>query len=715
MVTLVSPNVDVTIIDESFYIPGQAASVPLIFIATADEKSQPNGDPAIGTYEYGVVRTATSINQLVQLYGIPRYLAGPDGQPYYGDCRNEYGLDQAAKALEILNRVYVIRANVNLNDSYDNIVDLWDKKISDSGDLLNQLVTNYIAEYNAANGLVPADSDYKTTVTKSELKTLADDALVDTLASYSFSSEDFKRDFIQDHTIDHAGFQDVIYTSVAGYIQTTDITGLQNDATVYGFELHLVSINGSQNLQIQVQGLNCQTFGDLIAELQTQIQSASSSNTTVDLIQGRIRITSDLLGATSAVEILSDGFSGVNVLFANTNLFQKFDTPVPGSGIHSLDIYNDDFTVVIGSYDGLDGIIDNWTSGSVVSTAFTPQEAEGVLLTAGADFEHTKEFLNETSLGANDAARRAAIVKQLQAVINSPSSGIRSAAYEYNIVTCAGFPEVTDELLRLSQAVKEEVFVIGETPFDKPPTGPNSIAEWATTPAKVVSYSVAYYYPHGLTSNLDGADILTTAAALALRVYAYNDQQAAVWFAPAGIQRGAVPEATTIGYVSGILGGPTEFVTDYIDDGTSDVLYEAPKQINPIRFIPGRGILVMGQKTTYGASSALDRVNVSRLVKFIKRELRKGLFPYLFEPNDELTRQNVQSTVNSFLGTLVGRRALYDFASICDDTNNTPDTIDRNELWVEVAIKPVKAVEFIYVPVTVVNTGTDIGGRTISG
>lgn len=714
MVDLVSPGIDVSIIDESFYIPGQQATVPLLFIATADEKSQPDGEsPAIGTYEHGVIRTVTSVQQALQLYGTPRFLKSSGGVAHHGDVRNEYGLDALIKTLGVLNRVYVVRANVNLNDNYTDIVSLWDDKISDAADALNASIVTYVREYNDANGLVPADTGYKQTVSKTELKTLLGDALAPVLASYSFSSESFSADFIQDHTVDHAGFHDAIFNSTSGYIQTTDITGLENDTTTYGIEVHIVSINGSDTVQLSVQGKDAQTFGALIAELQDTLQQETSSNSTVQLIQGRIRITSDLLGATSEVEITSDGYSGVNNLLANLNLFSNLDTPVQGQGIQSLDIYNDTFTIVNGSYDGLNGIIDSWSSGSIISTQFTAQEAEGVLIAAASDFEHTKEFKNETLLGANDAARRSEVVKQLQAAVNDPNTGIRAENLQFNLVACPGFPEVSNELVALSLDIKEEVFVIGETPFDKPPTGPNSIAEWATTPARVTSYNIAYYYPHALTSNIDGEEILTTAATMALRAYAYNDVQSAVWFAPAGVQRGSVPEADQIGYVSGALGGPTEFVLDYIDQGIRDTLYEFPKNINPIAFIPGRGILVMGQKTTYGATSALDRVNVSRLVKYIKRNLREGLFAYLFEPNDDLTRQNVQATVNSFLGNLIDRRALSDYATICDKSNNTPDRIDRYELWVDVAIKPVKAVEFIYVPIRVVNTGANIGGRTI--
>lgn len=712
MVNFVSPQVSVSIVDQSFFIPGLQSSVPLIIIATQDQKLLSDGSQALGTFESGVVRTVTSVAQSMQLYGIPNYMVDANGNPQHGDCRNEYGLDALNKALNILNQAYVIRANVNLNDTTSSILALWNSEATASASTLNSLVTQYIQQYNTANGLVPADNNYKQTVTQSELTTLAGDALATTFAEYSFSSTNFFNDFVQDHTVEYPGFQDAIYSSTAGYITTSDVTGLQNDTTPYGFALNLVSIGGSSSYQIQVQGKNCQTFGTLIAQLQAVIQAASSSNTTVTLIQGRIRITSDLLGATSSVSIASDGFFGVNPLFANTNLFSSFDTPVVGQGIKSLNMYNSTYTIIIGSFNGLNAMINNWNSGSIVSNQFTAQEAQTLLASGATDFSQTKEFLNDTALGANDAARRAAIVTQLNAAVNDPNSGLTSESLTYNLVVCPGFPEVTAALAQLSLSLQEEVFVIGETPFTMPPTGPNSIVEWASTPSKVSSYDVAYYYPHALTSNLDGATILTTAASLALRVYAYNDQQAEVWYAPAGVNRGILPEATAIGYVTGTLGTATTFTENNIDAGDRDALYADGIQINPISFIYGNGILVFGQKTTYGLSSALNRVNVSRLVKFIKRNLRQGLFPFLFEPDDDITWADAQATVNSFLSTLVGRRALYDFASIIDSTDNTADTIDNSEMIVNIAIKPTKAVEFIDATVTVVNTGANIGSTT---
>lgn len=715
MPNLVSPGVSVTIIDESFYVPGRAATVPLIFIATADEKLQADGEtPAIGTFESGVIREVTSLNQSVELYGVPRFLQSADGSPHHGDARNEYGLDALNKYLEIGNRAYVVRANVNLADDLESIKALWTRKVGDSADFLNILVADFITEFNVTNNLVPADVGFKETVTASELKTLVNEALADTLASYSFSSDEFELGLIQDHTVDHAGYQDVCFDTSGGFLQTTDITGLNNDTTLYGVEIDVVDNGGANTVLVSIQGQDAQTFGELLTEIQSDIQAVTGdANTTVSLLQGKIRILSGLEGVTSSIEIVNDGPSGTLALFANLSLFESFATPVSGLGPNPLAIYDDTFTTVLGSYDGLDALIDNWISGTVVANEFTADEAEGLLLAASADFDNTKEFLNATSLGANDAARRAEIVQQLQAVINDPNTNVRGENLEYNVTICPGYWETSDELVRLSQDVFEEVFVIGDTPFDRPPTGPTGVVNWATSPDKVSSYHIGYYYPHGISSNLDGADIMTTGASTALRVFAFNDEQAEVWFAPAGANRGTCPHLTDIGYVSGTLGGPTDFVTDYINNGNRDTLYEFPKNVNPISFLTGRGILVMGQKTTSPVSSALDRVNVSRLVKFIKRELRKALFSFLFEPNDTITRENVKAVTDSFLSDLIDRRALYDFASICDETNNTPVRIDRNELWIDIAIKPVKSVEFIYVPIRVVTTGADIGGRNI--
>ena len=135
------------------------------------------------------------------------------------------------------------------------------------------------------------------------------------------------------------------------------------------------------------------------------------------------------------------------------------------------------------------------------------------------------------------------------------------------------------------------------------------------------------------------------------------------------------------------------------------MIYE--NDLNPIAFIPQRGLTVWGQKTLSAVTSALDRVNVSRLIAKMRYDLARLLEPFLFEINDPVTRRSAQVVTERYLAGLKSLRALYDYAVRCDESNNPPEVIDRNELYVDVAIKPARAIEFIFVPITVLGTGDD--------
>ena len=738
MANLVSPGVSVTIIDESFFIPGRVTTLPVIFMATADEKYQPDGvTPALGTFEHGVYREVTTIRESIELYGIPRYIESADGEAFHGDARNEYGLDALNKFLEIGNRAYVVRANINLDDSIDSVRNLWTRKIEDAADLLTQEAEDFITEYNATFGYYPGNVGYKTTLTGAELKELIDDALVDVFDSYSFSSKNrtngvnlFAEEFLRNHDEASAGFAEVVYDTSGGFLSRNDITGLEMEST-YGAEITTqdpASTAGLDLYEVVVPGSSAQTFGELLDYINTEYFGQTDLNNLDPtlphalFVNGRIRIISGQTGVTSSVEV-SDGFSGTLPLFSNTNLFVTITESIDGSGAFPLGVYEDGFeSPATGSYYGAYyyvesvDMVNNPFAAWATADEFTPEQAATLLGAAANEYSFTQEFRTLTSLGENDAARRAEIASRLSEAVNNPNLGIRNPdAFNYNLVICPGYPEVTTDLVRLANDMLEEVFVIAETPFDRPPTGFDGISAWASfgtgdpTNRRVTYPGAAYYYGHGLSTNIDGNIILTTSGATALRVYAFNDREAELWWAPAGTQRGQCTHLLTTGYVSGTLGGPTDFVEANLSVGERDSLYEFPKNINPITRIAGRGILILGQKTVSPITSARESVNVERFLRYLKRELRRGLFPFLFEPNDKITRDNVEFTVSSFLYSFIDRRALYDFAVICDESNNTPDRIDRKELWVDVAIKPVRAIEFIYVPVRVVATGADIG------
>ena len=324
---------------------------------------------------------------------------------------------------------------------------------------------------------------------------------------------------------------------------------------------------------------------------------------------------------------------------------------------------------------------------------------------AGDEFVITLQTINLFNpLGANDAAKRVAIATALQAEINS-NTEIRSEIYEYNLIVAPGFPEVVDELSALCATVNDEAMAIADVPLNK---SPEQAAVWAKTSERVSSSHVAYYYPWGLASNLDGENVTVAPSGIALKTYAYSDNQSYVWFAPAGISRGSVSGVSKMGYVSGDLGTATTFVETNLNQGQRDILYEYFTNVNPIVFFPGQGIIIWGQKTSYPAASALDRVNVVRLVMYIKRALRKASMPFLFEPNDEITRGNIKAAFDGFLSDILAKRGLYDFATLCDLTNNTYDRIDRNEMYVDIALKPTKAVEYIYVPMRILSTGASL-------
>ena len=305
-------------------------------------------------------------------------------------------------------------------------------------------------------------------------------------------------------------------------------------------------------------------------------------------------------------------------------------------------------------------------------------------------------------LGANDAAKRVTIVTALQAEINS-NMDVRTDLYEYNLILCPGYYEVIDNLLSLSLSVNEEAFVIADTPFNQTP---EDTATWSLTVARYRSQDVAYYYPHAISSNLDGADVFVAASGCALQVYAYSDSVADVWFPPAGFRRGVLTGIINVGYVSGTLGTATTFVQTALNQGQRDILYQYQANVNPIPFFPGRGIVVFGQKTSYSLTSALDRVNVMRMLMMIKRDIRKASMAYLFELNDQTTRNSIKAMIDGYLNDIMSRRGLYDFVTVCDTSNNTPTTIDQNELWVDIALQPAKSIEFIYIPIRVVATGT---------
>lgn len=305
-------------------------------------------------------------------------------------------------------------------------------------------------------------------------------------------------------------------------------------------------------------------------------------------------------------------------------------------------------------------------------------------------------------------AQRKVVVTAIQSAMNSSEEIRDDESYDFNLLATPGYPELHNEMISLNFDRNLTAFIVADTPFRLTSDTP-SLQAYALNSANspqddengIVSRDeyMGVYYPSGFSSDNFGNDIVVPPSHMMLRTISLSDQVSFPWFAPAGTRRGGITNASSTGFVN----SEGEYTPISLNNGQRDTLYE--NAINPITFISGSGLVAFGQKTRARNASALDRINVARLIIYMRKQLKKLAKPYLFEPNDKITRDEIKAACESLLLELVGNRALYDFLVVCDETNNTPARIDRNELYIDIAIEPVKAIEFIYIPLRIKNTG----------
>jgi len=230
----------------------------------------------------------------------------------------------------------------------------------------------------------------------------------------------------------------------------------------------------------------------------------------------------------------------------------------------------------------------------------------------------------------------------------------------------------------------DSIYVADLVPFSSSITAVTSQAN-----AKNTSYA-ASYWPWVQTIDPSSAQLVwVPASALIGGVYAYNDNVAEPWFAPAGINRGGL---TTVVRAEKKL-----------SQANRDTLYS--NKVNPIATFPGTGVVVYGQKTLQTKASALDRVNVRRLLISLKSYIGQVANNLVFEQNTIATRTSFLNQVNPYLESVQQRQGLYAFKVVMDDSNNTPDVIDRNQLVGQIYLQPTKTAEFVYLNFNILPTG----------
>jgi hypothetical protein len=344
-----------------------------------------------------------------------------------------------------------------------------------------------------------------------------------------------------------------------------------------------------------------------------------------------------------------------------SNVPFTFDGILEMTGSNSSDMVKRQF--VLGFQEGFDGL------NPVIKPAL------------GTDVEtvgNTQGFDCSTSTASGSVA----YIKAINAVSNPDE-------FDINMVVTPGIirrlhPVVTTKVIDMVES-RQDAFYIADF------NGANDSISQATEQANSVdSNYVATYYPWVKTIDNNTNKLLSVPPSVLLpAVFASNDRLAAEWFAPAGLNRGGITGAVN--------------VLNRLTHSERDTLYE--NKVNPIAAFPGQGIVAYGQKTLQDRASALDRINVRRLLIAVKKFVASTSRFLVFEQNTSTTRTRFLNTVNPYFEAIQQRQGLYAFNVVMDESNNTPDVIDRNILAGQIFLQPAKTAEFIVIDFNILPTG----------
>ena len=296
------------------------------------------------------------------------------------------------------------------------------------------------------------------------------------------------------------------------------------------------------------------------------------------------------------------------------------------------------------------------------------------------------------------------------AVIGNPATSTGLYAFQnpetidINLLVTPGFSTgaVIGTALQICESRGDVLYIVD------PPFGlrPQQVVDWHNgmllsdlSAAINSSYGALYWGWIRIFDQFSADEIWIPPSGHISAVFSRTAREAEQWFAPAGLRRGRILTALDVEYT------PSQ--------NERDLLYGSGNAVNPIVKFPQDGITVWGQRTLQRTQSALDRVNVRMLLIFIKKNLTQLLRNFIFEPNDRILWRQVAATVEPFLADIQARRGLQGFRVIIDETNNTPERIDRNELWVSVFLKPTRTVEFVVLNLVVLRTGASFAAEEV--
>ena len=331
---------------------------------------------------------------------------------------------------------------------------------------------------------------------------------------------------------------------------------------------------------------------------------------------------------------------------------------------------------------GTDGLSVSFSGSLPVASSGSFQGATGNLFSGGFD-KYFENIINANTQGVQASSYADAI-----SILENKDE------YVFNIISAPGLiydfgdhKTQIDSIISLAQTRGDAIAVVDVEQYGA------TVSNVTAAASTLNSSYAATYWPWLQTQSSTGKNVWIPASTVIPGVYAFTDGAAAPWFAPAGLTRGGIPNVIQ--------------AERKLTRAQRDTLYN--KNVNPIATFPGAGISVFGQKTLQKKKSALDRVNVRRLLINLKKFVNDVSRTLVFEQNTNTTRELFLSQVNPFLESVVQRQGLFAFRVVMDESNNTPDVIDRNQLIGQIFIQPAKTVEFIVLDFTIEPTGATFG------
>jgi hypothetical protein len=390
-------------------------------------------------------------------------------------------------------------------------------------------------------------------------------------------------------------------------------------------------------------------------------------------------IYANLIPAVSFVTASATQYGGIDLDFNTDNaIYMK---PIPqsaGNGANvvfgldsanggSLTVGSTSAQFVVGFQEGFDGMAPTTPiyTGTVIETG----NSQGFDLT------------NSTSSGS------VSYMKAINALSNTDE-------WDINMVVAPGVIQrlhsyISTALIDLVEQ-RSDAFLL----LDSIAAG-DTVAQAVTQAGNIDSNYAASYYPWIKTIDINTNKLITIPPSVLLPgVFAANDRISAEWFAPAGLNRGGLTGAVS--------------VLNRLTQSEKDTLYEG--KVNPIVQFPGQGIVVFGQKTLQDKPSALDRINVRRLLLTVRKYIASTSRYLVFEQNTSETRNRFLNIVNPYLESIQQRQGLYAFRVVMDESNNTPDVIDRNIMQGAIYLQPTKTAEFIQIDFNILPTGAAFSG-----